>query len=206
MTLIDKLTNKFDNINISNDIILSKIINNWNRYTKNRKFFNIIKWTKNSYIKNNKKAKDNEYNWGNLMIKSVANCMWSSILGEKIVYDLVKRLGFNIWKPEKIQGYQPDFETDKYVFEVKTRNWTTSGTAGEKVLGVPYKYSDIPRLYKKPLKIILVAYQEYEYINSNTKLFGNLSEEKKKLLEYWKENNIEFIQFTKLVRLLLPRQ
>ena len=62
------------------------------------------------------------------------------------------------------------------IYEVKTSNWTISGTAGEKVLGTMYKYSDIPKFYKKPLKIICIAYQEYELTNCNTKIFGKISE------------------------------
>ena len=45
---------------------------------------------------------------------------------------------------------------------MKTHTWCTTGTAGEKILGVPFKYSELPRLYGKPLKIICVAYQERE--------------------------------------------
>ena len=63
---------------------------------------------------------------------------------------------------EKIQGVHPDWETEDAIWEVKTRNWSVPGTAGEKILGVPYKYSDVPELYGKPLKIVCVAYQEWE--------------------------------------------
>ena len=51
------------------------------------------------------------------------------------------------------------------IYEIKTRNYTSTGSIGEKALGIPYKYADIPELYKKPLKIILVGKLEYEGIN-----------------------------------------
>ena len=91
-------------------------------------------------------------------------------------------------------------ETDDAIWEVKTRNWNTPGTAGEKVLGVPYKYSDIPRLYGKPLKIVLVAYQEHEFIYGHTKLFGDISPDKQKMLNFWKEMGIEYVKCTDLLK------
>ena len=66
---------------------------------------------------------------------------------------LLKLLGKNPRKPKKKDGYIPDWECDDAIYEVKTRNWTTGGSAGEKVLGVMYKYSDIPYyLLKKYLE------------------------------------------------------
>lgn len=117
-------------------------------------------------------------------------------------------------KPKQIAHFKPDLETDKYIIEVKTRNWTTSGTAGEKVLGVPRKYMDVPILYGKPLLIILVGYQEYEY-SSNGKLdiFSNdinyeIQDEKKKELEkrkkiyndFIKSMNIHFVKFSDIIK------
>ena len=86
-----------------------------------------------------------------------------------------------------------------YIYEVKTRNWTTSGTAGEKVLGTMYKYSDIPIIYKKPLKIVCVAYQEYELTHGTTKIFNNVSPTKKEFLELANKLNINYIKFSDLI-------
>jgi hypothetical protein len=55
-----------------------------------------------------------------------------------------------------------DLETDNYLYEVKTRNYTTPGTIGEKILGTPYKYSQIYKFSKKPILIVLVGFQEIE--------------------------------------------
>lgn len=144
-------------------------------------------------------AKQKEKDWGNKMIGQVSNGNWTTLLGEKLVYDVLKILGENPRKPIKKNGYQPDWETDNYIIEVKTRSWTSSGTAGEKVPAVMYKYSDIPELYKKPLKIICVAYQEYEFTNGNTKLFGDVGKKKRAMLDMAYSWGIEYIKFSELI-------
>lgn len=186
-----------------------KIIRNYIiKYLNNKKYKQILQWCKTPnvpyIIKNNKIVikNKNKYNkiekkWGNKMNGTYNKCMWSHKLGENIVKTFFERNNIKIWKPEKKNNYQPDFETNKYIIEVKTRNWTTTGTCGEKVLGVPYKYSDIPKLYNKKLKIVCVAYQEYELEHGNFKIFSKkLSDEKKKILKLWKNMGIEFVQFT----------
>ena len=82
---------------------------------------------------------------------------WSGQMGEKLVERLLQISGHHCWRPSKRGGHRPDWETRECVVEVKTRRWTVSGTAGEKVLSVAVKYGDVPTLYHKPLKIILVA-------------------------------------------------
>ena len=126
------------------------------------------------------------------------NSQWTTKIGEGVVYNILKALGENPRRPESLNGYSPDWETDKYIVEVKTRNWTTPGTAGEKVFGTMYKYSDIPNLYGKPLLIICVAYQEWELTFSNNKIFGEVSETKKAFLQLAKSFNIEYMKFSDL--------
>jgi ribosomal protein L7Ae-like RNA K-turn-binding protein len=63
-----------------------------------------------------------------------------------------------------------------------------------------YKYSDIPILYEKPLKIVCVAYQEYELSNGTTRIFGELSENKQKFINLAKTMNIEYVKFSDLVK------
>ena len=108
-----------------------------------------------------KKANDNEKEWGNSMIGDSGNGNWTTKLGEKAVGEILRLKGETpkrISKACKKDCYEPDWETEEGVYEVKTRNWTTQGTAGEKVLGTPYKYANIPKLYGKPLKIVCIAY------------------------------------------------
>ena len=93
--------------------------------------------------------------WGNKMIGNDTPInQWTTKLGEQLVYDTLVKSGKIVKRPKQMSCYRPDWETDDAIWEVKTRNWTTTGIAGEKVFGVPYKYSDIPELYKKPLKIV----------------------------------------------------
>ena len=69
--------------------------------------------------------------WGNSMIGQKSNGNWTTLLGEGLVHDVLCKRGENPRKPVRKGGYEPDWETDNYIYEVKTRNWTTSGTAGE---------------------------------------------------------------------------
>jgi len=141
-----------------------------------------------------------EKEWGNHIIGQNNNGNWTTILGEHMVRDVLTLKGENPRRPQNKGGYSPDWETDNYIYEIKTRNWTTGGTAGEKVLGTMYKYSDIPILYEKPLKIVCVAYQEYELSNGSTRIFGEISENKQKFIDLAKSMNIEYMKFSDLVK------
>ena len=146
-----------------------------------------------------KAANQKERAWGNTMIGQTSNGNWTTTLGEHLVRDTLIALGENPRRPETRGRYSPDWETDDYIYEVKTRNWTTPGTAGEKVLGVMYKYSDIPELYGKPLRIVCVAYQEYELTYGPTKIFGDdISSRKKAYLDLARSQGIEYIKFSAL--------
>ena len=109
-------------------------------------------------------------------------------------------------KSGSIRGkkYSPDLECDEYVYEVKGRSWSTPGTAGEKILGVPLKYGEVPKLYGKPLRIILVGYQQYEA--QSCFVFGDLldsdnqTQELKDTLAFFKLRNIEYVAFTDILK------
>ncbi len=144
-------------------------------------------------------ARRAEKEWGNSMINQKSNGNWTTLLGEGIVHDVLCKRGENPRKPERKNGYEPDWETDDYIYEVKTRNWTTSGTAGEKVPAVMFKYSDIPIFYNKPLRIVCVAYQEWELTNGKTKIFGEVCERKRKFIDLAESMGITYIKFSNLV-------
>jgi hypothetical protein len=146
--------------------------------------------------KNRARAMQAEKEWGNKMIGQKANGNWTTRLGEDLVRDTLEVMGVNPRKPKTIGGYSPDWETDDAIWEVKTRSWTVSGTAGEKVLGTFYKYSDIPELYGKPLKIVCLAYQEWELSHGTTRLFGKVSPQKQAILDVVKKLNIEYVKFS----------
>jgi hypothetical protein len=119
---------------------------------------------------------------------------WTNKFGEIICEELYMLLGKTVTKPEKKDHYQPDLETEDYIIEAKAQTFFTSGTAGEKILGCPFKYSEIPELYGKPLKIVCMGGAEKVCRES----YGNLpgtkcTAQKKKFLDFFGENNIEFI-------------
>jgi len=149
--------------------------------------------------KQKKEAEEEEKDWGNKMIGQKNNGQWTTKLGETLVYDVLKLKGENPKKIEKKDGFEPDWDTDNYIYEVKTSNWCVSGTAGEKVLGTWIKYQNIPELYGKPLRIVCVANQEYELEFGKTKYFGeNVTQKTKQALELARSWEIEYIRFSDL--------
>lgn len=158
-----------------------------------------------------KESKIIEDEWGNKVVGGNGGNQWTTSLCQNVVMEALIKLGrknVKKAKPKKSsvrdKDYQPDLECDDYVYEVKGRNWITPGTAGEKILGVPLKYGELPKLYKKPLQIILVGYQEYEAREKFA--FGDLLDknsqtpELKESLAFYKEHNIEYVAFTDILK------
>lgn len=158
-----------------------------------------------------KEVKEEEKIWGNEVLGTKEGKQWTTVLCQDLVMEALIKLGRkNVRKTKPTKSslrdkkYQPDLECDEFVYEVKGRSWCTPGTAGEKILGVPLKYGELPRLFHKPLKIILVGYQEYEARNSYG--FGDLldsSNQTKELsdsLKYFKDHQIEYVGFTDILK------
>ena len=139
-------------------------------------------------------ANAEEKKWGQQVIGRDSK-NWTTQLGENLVRDILALKGENPRRPRRLKGYAPDWETDNAIWEVKTRSWTTSGTAGEKVYGTMYKYADISEIYGKPLKIVCVAYQEWELVNGTTKIFGTESVRQQKFLDLARICDINYIKF-----------
>lgn len=147
-----------------------------------------------------KEAEKKEKKWGNSMIGQTNNGQWTTLLGEQLVYDILKLRGENPKKIKKKGGFLPDWETDEFIYEVKTSNWWVGGTAGEKVLGTWIKYQDIQELYGKPLRIVCVANQENELEYGKVKYFGkNVTKKTKQALDLARIWGIEYIRFSDLV-------
>jgi vacuolar-type H+-ATPase subunit H len=152
-----------------------------------------------------KEFQESEKKWGNDMIQQTNNGQWTTLLGEQLVYDVLQLRGENPRKVERKDGFEPDWETDEYIYEVKTSNWWVDGTAGEKVYGTWIKYQNIPELYGKPLRIVCVANQEDELTNGKTKYFGeNVTNKTKQILNLASTWNIEYIRFSELILPILP--
>jgi len=156
------------------------------------------------------KVKGIEKKWGNKVIGGNGGGQWTTKLCEDLVMEGLMKLGRkHVRKTKPIKStlrdkkYHPDLECNKYVYEVKGSNWCVTGTAGEKILGVPLKYGEVPKLFEKPLQIILVGYQEYEAKNGYA--FGNLLDGKNQTKElheslaFYKKHDIEYVGFTDIL-------
>lgn len=158
-----------------------------------------------------RESKEIEQSWGNAVIKTIAGKQWTTVLCQDLVKEALIKLGrknvrTTTFKKSSLRNkkYDPDLECDDFVYEVKGRSWSTPGTAGEKILGTPLKYGELPRLYKKPLQIILVGYQEYEAREKFA--FGDLLDknnqtpELRDSLAFFKEQDIEYVAFTDILK------
>ena len=139
---------------------------------------------KNNYTKEALESRKYEKNFGNSLLKKYfevnkETAQWTTTVGQMAVKLLLE-------EREKMFGFLekgncvPDLETDDCVYEVKSRTYTTQGTAGEKIFGPLWKYAEVPRLYNKPLKIVLVGYQEYEAIYKFKLFDSDMPNEKRK--------------------------
>lgn len=163
--------------------------------------------------KKNKTADDAKYKiledkWGQEMMKMrrpdlSMDKQWTNRFGEYICEEIYTLLGKVVSKPVKKENKQPDLETDDAILEAKTQTFYTSGTAGEKILGCPFKYAEIPDLYEKPLKILCMGGAEKVCRES----YGNLpgpkcSAQKNKYLDFWQEQGIEYVGASDMFRQL----
>jgi len=160
--------------------------------------------------KKNKTTDDAKYKaledaWGQAMLRARRpdlrlDKQWTNKFGEHICEELYILAGKTVTKPAAKNHFQPDGEVDNAILEAKAQTFFTSGTAGEKILGCPFKYAEIPELYGKPLKIICMGGAEKVCRES----YGNLpgprcSAQKKKFLEFFRENKIEYVAASELL-------
>lgn len=129
---------------------------------------------------------------------------WTNRFGEYLCQEIYTLMGKDVSKPIKKEHYQPDCEIDTNIIEVKTGTFHTSGTAGEKILGCPFKYAEIPDLYSKSLTILCIGGAEKVCRNQYGNLAGSkCSIQKQRFLDFFKANNIEYIGATDVLLSLL---
>jgi hypothetical protein len=163
---------------------------------------------KKNKTNDNKKYKILEDNWGRNIMKVrrpdlKLDKQWTNKFGEHLVEEIYTLCGKVVTKPLKKKNYQPDSEVDDAIIEAKAETYYTEGTAGEKILGVPFKYAEIPELYGKPLKIICLGGAEKECKEQYGNLAGaKCSPQKKKFLDFFHENGIEYIGASDILRSL----
>ena len=154
-----------------------------------------------------------EDKWGQEILKLkrpdlTLDKQWTNKFGEHICEELLTLQGLAVSKPKNINHYQPDLETPDAIWEAKACTFYTTGTACEKILGCPFKYAEVPDLYNKPLKILCIGGAE----RTCREQYGNLpgpknSTQKSKFLSFFKDNRIEFVAASDLVKSLnLPSE
>jgi len=163
----------------------------------------VIKWIKgetNFLLK-----KEAEDIWGRSVLKRKRpdlklDKQWTNKFGEHLCEEVFQRMGKTVKSAAIKNGLHPDFETDDYIVEVKTGTYFTSGTAHEKIPGVPFKYGDVPELYQKPLKILCIGGAE-KWAREHGLLPGSdATRFQIKMLNIWKEEQIEYMAFTDLLQ------
>ena len=165
----------------------------------------------NKKTKDNAKRKKLEDQWGQSLQKRIrsdrnSGGQWTTLVGEQIGRELMILSGESVSKPACINGFAPDLETINAVVEVKTQTYHTSGTAGEKIMGVPFKYSDVPGLYGKPVQILCIAGAEKVSRESYGILPGNnvrFTPSKQRQLEFWRGEGFVFVGATDILRRLV---
>lgn len=165
-------------------------------------------------IEKNKKHDNQQYKilediWGQKILKNIRpdlklDKQWTNLFGEYICKEMHILLDKIVKKPVKKENKQPDWEIDDAILEVKTQTFFTSGTAGEKILGCPFKYADIPELYGKPLKIICIGGAE----KCSRESYGNLSgakctRQKQIFLNFFRDNQIEYIGASDILKYII---
>ena len=126
---------------------------------------------------------------------------WTNKFGEHIVEELYALQGETVTKPLKKVNYQPDSEISGAILEAKAQTFYTSGTAGEKILGTPFKYAEIPSLYKKRLIIVCMGGAEQLCREQYGNLVGvKCSPEKKIFIDFYKSQGIEYIGASDILR------
>ncbi len=149
--------------------------------------------------------KNVEDEWGKKMLKLKRpdlklDGQWTNKFGEHIAEELYEILGKNPKSVIKMTNLMPDLETDDYIVEVKTQTYFTSGTAGEKILGTPFKYRNVPVLYKKPLLIMCIGGAEKMCKENYGILCKNKDERASEFIDFYKSMGIEYIGITDILK------
>jgi hypothetical protein len=166
----------------------------------------IVSTNKTNDIKTRKVLEDD---WGRQMTKLrrpdlKLDGQWTNKFGEHLCEELYMVLGKTVTKPDKREHFQPDSEIDVAILEAKAETYFTSGTAGEKILGTPFKYARIPRLYGKPLIIVCIGGAEKSCREDYGNLPGPLHcEEKKQIVDFYRAMGIEYIGATDILLSLI---
>jgi len=153
--------------------------------------------------------KELEDQWGRVVMKRrrpdlTLDKQWTNKFGEHLCEELYRLQGKAVTKPAKKAHYQPDAEVEDAIVEAKAGTYHTGGTAGEKILGCPFKYAEIPDLYGKPLTILCLGGAE----KLCREQYGNLpgakcSPQKRRFLAFFRQNQIQFQGASEMLRAIV---
>jgi hypothetical protein len=149
--------------------------------------------------------REREERWGKSLLRQTTN-HWTSKVGETLVKELLYELGEPPLKQSKMyqangRELRPDIETYNSIYECKTRCYTISGTAGEKILGSAWKYSECYKNTKKVVYIVCIGYQEQE-AQEKFNLFNPSTKAQRDIINVFQRHNIRFIKFTDMLKKL----
>jgi len=210
LKLVNEIVNYISTID-NKDIILlrQKEVIQW--LIGNLSFLPSIEEQK-SKSKNGKARKILEDDWGKKILKLKRPDLklegqWTNKFGEHLIEELYTLQNIKFNKPLNKNNHQPDLEIDDYVLEAKAETYFTEGTAGEKILGVPFKYRNVPELYKKPLKIYCLGGAEKSCREQYGILDGpKMDKEAKEFLDFWKKKKIEYIAMSDALKNLIKEE
>lgn len=204
-----------DNINLQiNDNLIKQFTlkNNQYLYLKNRTIFDYFLGNIN-FIDLSAEKKFGSKLYQELYKQKSPTSNWSTKISEGFCKELlcyIFETKISACKNDKelhirldLQSQSPDF---KNFFEIKSRTFKTTGTAGEKILGTPKKYSKVFLKYKIPLYIILLGYQENEAIEKfdlfNLNPQNELHQNDIKLMDlYHNDLHINYLRGSDLIKL-----
>lgn len=146
-----------------------------------------------------------ERTWGIHLLRTIrpestTESNWGEV-GEEIVRELLLVEGQTATKPTVLaEKYELDWETTTHMIEAKSQGHHMTGTADEKIFGVPFKYADVPDLYKKPVLVVLVGGAEVKA--RNRQLLDPIKESKKRHVAFWLAEGFSFIGGSQILRRL----
>jgi hypothetical protein len=154
-----------------------------------------------SSMKKNRLNNQTEYEFSTHYLVPKSRKQWTNEFGERLVESIINSMN-NCKVLERqpvVYGHNKhrlDLLTRNAYIEVKTRNYTTNGTAGEKIWGAVAKYSDVYTITGKPVFIVLVGYQEKEAVEKMD-IFRN---ELKPMHDFiWDTYHVKFILCSELL-------
>ena len=162
---------------------------------------NVVKWIYGDLSFLSAQKKEDEDTWGR---QFTTKQQWSGHFGERLCKEVLMLRDENVRKPEKFGTFQLDLETDTHMIEVKTQTYLTTGTASEKIMGVPFKYADVSHMSGKGLRVVCIAGAEVFSKNIGLLKSPTRTLHKQKYIEFFKENDVEFIGLTELLEALPP--